>query len=163
MAHEYINPLELNLYVIERESGGELQYWTRSGEHGCGWGLRVPKQAWSKSEVANEVRWMAEHENWTDVKVRQLSFASDFYLVRGKWYGCRDEAERWRALFPDGKTIDLNVLCDMQTPTGTFERILEDARKWQALSVDMRKGAVNAAPCEGVAKAVNQAMKDPHR
>lgn len=52
------------LFVIRKR--GQDQYWTCSSEHGSGWHDRHPKQAFSPSELAREIRrlidqgWMAE-------------------------------------------------------------------------------------------------------
>lgn len=68
--------MKTSLFVIERYNGnGEFLYWTCSSEHGSGWNPRYPKQAWSRSELANEIRLMIERGTFTDCTIRELSLA----------------------------------------------------------------------------------------
>jgi hypothetical protein len=65
------------MYVIEMPAvgpSGKPSYWTRSAEHGTGW-IDRPKQAFSPSELAAEIKWMIEHELSGDWTIRQVALA----------------------------------------------------------------------------------------
>jgi len=46
-------PSDSRLFVIRKV--GQAQYWTCSPEHGSGWNVLHPKQAFSKSELSKEI------------------------------------------------------------------------------------------------------------
>ena len=51
--------MEAGLYVIKKSSCE--QYWMCSSVHGTGWNPHHPKQAFSKSELAKEVRRLVDN------------------------------------------------------------------------------------------------------
>jgi hypothetical protein len=61
------------LYVIRDASSG--YFWNCSTEHGTGWNEGTPKQAFSPSEVGNELRRVLDYGS-RRVEVVQLALAA---------------------------------------------------------------------------------------
>lgn len=68
---EQSRPVRCRMFAI-RLRGRQL-YWTCSSEHGSGWHPRYPKQAFSKSELAQQIMQMIEHRTFTDCEIVELS------------------------------------------------------------------------------------------
>lgn len=60
------------LFVIKQR--GRDMFWNCSAEHGSGWNQGWPKQAWSKSELANEIRLMIERNFFQDCEILELKY-----------------------------------------------------------------------------------------
>ena len=61
------------LFVIEQvRSEGARHFWNCSSEHGCGWNSDRPKQAFSKSELAQEIFQMIDRGFFCPIVVREL-------------------------------------------------------------------------------------------
>jgi hypothetical protein len=77
----------IRLFVIESTWPADRpSYWARSSEHGTGWHEGWPKQAFSPSELATEIRWMIDHEIHGDFRTRELTF----------WQDCQEAARARR-------------------------------------------------------------------
>ena len=62
------------LFVIEQlRTDTDRAFWECSTEHGCGWSLQKPKQAFSKSQLAREIASMIDRGTFCTVVIRELS------------------------------------------------------------------------------------------
>lgn len=58
------------LYVIKQI--GQDHYWCNSAIHGCGWTLRYPKQAFSRSELLKEISLALDKDYFTSIEIWEL-------------------------------------------------------------------------------------------